>query len=265
MSFSALAHSLLPLRVALAPLASRVLTRLAGADARKFAQKLITNDIHLLTPQHATCCTPRVLAPQGRILHDVFLTARVEKPRCSSTTAPPPPSRSAPCCGATACAPTSPSTPVPTAASSRSSRATSRCRRCRSAPRRDPRHDALGYRFVARRRRPAAQLERRARRRRRRRSDARRRERSTTSIARVSACRATRSRLRTGVSPAVRGDARLFARHRLRQGLLRRPGADGTHALCRHDAQDARADHSRRLPPLMALRLVRGGRARLAV
>lgn len=69
--FHNLALHLARIRVAVAPLHSRVLTRLGGVDARKFAQKLITNDIHLLTPTaplHAA-----VLSPQGRILHDVFL------------------------------------------------------------------------------------------------------------------------------------------------------------------------------------------------
>jgi folate-binding protein YgfZ len=78
MSFSALAQSLLPLRVALAPLASRAVTRLAGGDARKFAQKLITNDIHALHPTASPTLHAALLAPQGRILHDVFLSAEHE-------------------------------------------------------------------------------------------------------------------------------------------------------------------------------------------
>lgn len=89
MSFAALAQSLLALRVALAPLRSRAVTRLAGVDARKFAQKLITNDIHLLHPTTAPTLHAAVLAPQGRILHDVFLSVENENSllidHCAST------------------------------------------------------------------------------------------------------------------------------------------------------------------------------------
>jgi folate-binding protein YgfZ len=89
MSFSALARSLLALRVALAPLRSRAVTRLAGVDARKFAQKLITNDIHLLHPTTSPTLHAALLAPQGRILHDVFLSLEHENSllidHCAST------------------------------------------------------------------------------------------------------------------------------------------------------------------------------------
>jgi tRNA-modifying protein YgfZ len=71
--FSSLAVHLSRIRVALAPLRSRSLTRLSGVDNLKFVQKLITNDVHLLDDASSTSLHAAVLSPQGRILHDVFV------------------------------------------------------------------------------------------------------------------------------------------------------------------------------------------------
>lgn len=45
----------------------------SGSDARGFLQGLITNDIHLLNTQ--PCVYACLLSPQGKFLHDFFITA----------------------------------------------------------------------------------------------------------------------------------------------------------------------------------------------
>ncbi len=54
-------------------LASRGVLRVTGADARSFLQGMISNDMDKLAPNRALWAA--FLTPQGRFLHDLFLTA----------------------------------------------------------------------------------------------------------------------------------------------------------------------------------------------
>jgi len=64
----------MPSSMTYAPLDSRALIRLDGADWRSFLQALITQDVETLVPGEARFGA--LLTPQGRLLHDLFLIGR---------------------------------------------------------------------------------------------------------------------------------------------------------------------------------------------
>src|SRR5688500_6892543 len=59
-----------------APLQSRALIALGGADWRSFLQGLITQDVETLAPGEARFGA--LLTPQGRLLYDLFVVGRAE-------------------------------------------------------------------------------------------------------------------------------------------------------------------------------------------
>jgi folate-binding protein YgfZ len=60
----------------IAPLASRALISVAGADWRAFLQGLITQDVETLAPGEARFAA--LLTPQGRLLFDLFVIGRTD-------------------------------------------------------------------------------------------------------------------------------------------------------------------------------------------
>ena len=54
------------------PLDDRAVIAISGVDAREFLQGLITNDIEKVSPTRAIYAA--LLTPQGKFLHDFFVT-----------------------------------------------------------------------------------------------------------------------------------------------------------------------------------------------
>ena len=59
------------------PLDDRAVIAISGEDAREFLQGLITNDIEKVSPTQAIYAA--LLTPQGKFLHDFFITEYKER------------------------------------------------------------------------------------------------------------------------------------------------------------------------------------------